>query len=247
METTLDGERPQLAAFFNEFDKNIIKKPQESTSRFFQDLGFRKHIYQQYKSHGDRFLSSDFSFFSYMDTSENALSDYLAMMLDTNGPHGQKGLFLNLFIEFLHEEGLKEIEKLKYSVGREYPADGRIDIFLHKDDTAIIIENKPWTVDQDGQLARYRDSVKDAGTPETKIFIVYLSPGHDPSEDSLDPKTLNQMKEGNTFRTISLYDLGSRYLRKAYQCCESEKFRYFLHDFIDFLENGFYPTKEANE
>lgn len=209
--------------------------------RFFDELLFRKKIYDQYKAHNDKFLSSDFNLFSYLNTAENDLSDYLGMILDVTGPHGQKDLFLNLFINYLRDLGLN-IEQQNYKVEREYWADGRVDIYLHNNNTAIIIENKPWATDQDKQLERYYKYI--CSIKLSNVYVLYLSPGSDPAQTSMDPELLRNLKAENKFRTIPLINLAEEFLTKAYHQCESLKFRFFIADFIQFLQDQFKSVEE---
>ena len=197
----------------------------------------------KYKSQADKFLSTDFNIFDYLNTKENALSDYIGINLDPRGVHGQRDLFLNIFVDFLKEgkDGLENIEKADFRLDREYWADGRIDIFLHHHDTAIILENKPYADDQERQLERYYDEII---KKYEKVFVIYLSKGTGPSEYSMPTDTLKTLKDDRKFRTIPLYDFGANFLQKCYQQCESHKFRFFLNDFIDFLTSRFEPTEE---
>jgi hypothetical protein len=108
-------------------------------------------IVQQVKVKADRVLPSDFSFFHNMPTDENALSDYLALLFDPRGSHGQQALFQALFLQYLQTQGVK-VAPTQYDIYREYSANGRIDILLTSHDAAIIIENKPYAGDQPDQL-----------------------------------------------------------------------------------------------
>ncbi len=212
---------------------------------FLNDLLFRNKIFMQFKAQADRFLSSNFSFFDYMSIDENPMSDYIALILDKKGAHGQQNLFLDCFIDYMNdmnENGLK-IPKVDYRVKREYWANGRIDIFLANNDTAMIIENKPYTKDQEDQLKRYFNEIKKS---YENVFIIYLSKGDDPSEYSIPKDMLEEIKREGKFKTISLYKFSAEFLKRCYHQCESEKFRFFLSDFRKALESRF-RDKEYKE
>ena len=70
-----------------------------------------------------------------------------------------------------------------YNVFREYE---HIDILLKNSSNAIIIENKIYANDQDKQLERYYNTLREEKYKKNDIQIVYLTlNGQDPSEDSI--------------------------------------------------------------
>ena len=215
-----------------------IEEYTSSLNRFFNDFSIINNGYLKHKRQADRYLSSDFNLFQYLNTDENSLSEYLAMMLDTQGSHGQLDLFQKIFIEYVNASETIEVPDKKFKVHREYQANGRIDIFLESQDgeTAIIIENKPYTVDQKDQLLRYYRYIKERFK---NVFMVYLSDGKDPSNYSIPKKILDNLKTDNKSITIALNNFGQEYLKKCYQACESQKFRFFLNDFMSFLTTQF--------
>lgn len=91
-------------------------------------------------------------------------SAFIAELLNPNGSHGQKDVFLELFIKaFCFKERLIDTESCKVKVEDNIGAinkarteGGRIDITItDKYHHQIIIENKIYAGDQDYQLARY--------------------------------------------------------------------------------------------
>ncbi len=89
-------------------------------------------------------------------------SAILGELLDVNGSHGQKDVFLNLFIEYLiNEKKIKPpfdnfdskkskttIEKHIGLIDEKKERGGRIDIIIEANKSAIIIENKIDACDQ---------------------------------------------------------------------------------------------------
>lgn len=209
--------------------------------RFFSDLSILDTARLQYKRESDRFLSSDFNIFDYLNTDENAISDYIATILDCNGVHGQGNLFSSLFIDFLLSNGI-EVPKVDYKIHREYFANGRIDVFLEYRDRCIIIENKPYTFDQPQQLSRYIDYISES---YKHVCVIYLSNGKGPSEFSIEPNRLAALKIDKQFLTISLFTFGDEFLKKCLTHCASQKYRFFIGDFRSFLMNSFYMTEEV--
>lgn len=111
-------------------------------------------------------------------------SGMLCSLLDTRGLHYQENLFLDLF--------LKEINLKKWfgdsknaSVKKEYK---NIDIFISNGKKHIILENKIWAGDQQGQIARYIQEIeKEYKTSDDNLAVIYLTleEGKEPEEWSL--------------------------------------------------------------
>jgi len=134
-----------------------------------------------------------------VQSDELSHSAILTNLLDANGKHGQKNIFLELFIETIKnsfkDDKSKEVflnnfsnfdtknsiaEKEKFAGKVNYDAEqgGRIDIIINDRKKNIIIENKIYAVDQPKQLVRYNEFDKNAP-------ILYLTlNGKDASPDS---------------------------------------------------------------
>lgn len=118
----------------------------------------------------------------------NMHSGFLVSLLDTRGEHYQDDLFLKLFLQTLGLESWFG-ETKNAQVFKEYK---NIDIYISNGEKHIIIENKIWSGDQDGQIARYINEIHgnssdDESVSYENIAVVYLSPfGREPSQNSLD-------------------------------------------------------------
>ncbi len=126
----------------------------------------------------------------------NMHSGFLVSLLDTRGEHYQDDLFLKLFLQTLGLESWFG-ETKNAQVFKEYK---NIDIYISNGEKHIIIENKIWSGDQDGQIARYineihanfSDDENDESVSYENIAVVYLSPfGREPSPNSLCLKNKN--------------------------------------------------------
>ncbi|RYE14736.1 MAG: hypothetical protein EOP45_19240 [Sphingobacteriaceae bacterium] len=105
-------------------------------------------------------------------------SAFIAELLSPQGSHGQKDMFLNLFIKSFCFKGnelnakncLVEVEKHVGYKNMEGTEGGRIDIIItdQKSKSQIIIENKIYARDQHNQLLRYNHYSPDAD-------IIYLT------------------------------------------------------------------------
>jgi hypothetical protein len=123
-------------------------------------------------------------------------SAIIGNLLDAKGRHGQKDVFLKLFLEeiqgfddksvqfttlhsFKTECSKVIIEKHVGKVNHENGEGGRIDILINDGQNNIIIENKVWAGDQNLQLIRYN-------THDLNAPILYLTlDGKPPSEASI--------------------------------------------------------------
>ena len=129
-------------------------------------------------------------------SSELSHSSFIANLLNVKGKHGQKDVFLELFIEefneMFEENSLQRniiknfnlissksvVEHYAGKVNYENGEGGFIDILINDGEKKIIIENKIWAVDQPKQLLRYNQFDKNAP-------IIYLTlNGKLPSENS---------------------------------------------------------------
>lgn len=131
----------------------------------------------KYYSDQKKERSIDFNVFYFFKIGETLHSRLLAFLLDPNETHGQKRLFLHLFLKII---GIKKPEEGIWHLTRE---EGRIDVMLRRKDpySVIIIENKSnWASDQPNQIYRYWYTwiyPKDGINGDRESFrIIYLPP-----------------------------------------------------------------------
>lgn len=134
-------------------------------------------------------------------------SAFISELLDPQGSHGQQGTFLNLFLKQISKKSeCEEDSQKKYPALEDFgdllgesrwdvttenlapvPGDitGRIDIVLEGGDSNVIlmIENKPYAVDQDRQLERYKEYAE-ATHPRHYLFYLTLD-GSEPTPAAL--------------------------------------------------------------
>ena len=130
-------------------------------------------------------------------SSELNHSTFISNLLNVKGKHGQKDVFLKLFLEeisgyFNDDESIQsdilnsfkteisnaETEKHIGKLNYENEEGGFIDVLINDGQNNIIIENKIWAGDQPKQLLRYNK--QDVNAP-----IIYLTLyGKEPSPDS---------------------------------------------------------------
>jgi hypothetical protein len=138
-------------------------------------------------------------------------STILAELLNPNGCHGQKAIFLKLFCEHLQikefepEGAIVEIEKYTGLIDDDYTKGGRIDILItDRVRRHIIIENKIFAGDQKNQLLRYYNF-----DPMAMLFYLNLS-GNPPSDWSTGKKL-----QDDQYRVISYSDEILMWLEKC--------------------------------
>src|SRR5690554_3719367 len=143
------------------------------------------------------YTGENFNVFNILRLDEKELmhSAFIANLLNVNGKHGQKDVFLKLFLNEIKKEGFieesenkKRIEGFDTSkssakeeeyVGRvdyERGEGGRIDIVIKEGNNVIVIENKIGAGDQEVQLLRYNRFYP-------KAPIIYLTPFRDEPSD----------------------------------------------------------------
>ena len=118
-------------------------------------------------------------------------STIIASFLDPNGSHGQKDLYLKLFLSVVGDN--TNLETPSSSVYTEYVIeDGRIDILIEDNvGRGVIIENKIYASDQDKQLIRYNSFAKNKYKGGYTIYYLTLD-GCDASKDS--SKNINYVR-----------------------------------------------------
>jgi hypothetical protein len=135
----------------------------------------------------------NFNVFDVLDigTQEQTHSNFIAMLLDPKGVHGNGNIFLKYFLETIGQrENLKDISEFpienievqtEYSIGqidKDQKHGGRIDIVVSDNKNKIYIENKIYAQDQKNQLTRYKNNY-----PDVKIIYLTLD-GKVPSDES---------------------------------------------------------------
>ena len=203
-------------------------------------------IYREEKQRWDHFLSTDFNVVSeFIRPNENRLSNIIKCLLDANGSHGQGSKFLNGFLKYLpdHES---ELSGKQPQVKREDPtrygenSKRRIDITIDFEGFGIGIENKPWAGEGDGQLAAYDEHLKCKYGQQ--CCLVFITP------DGREPKSIDKPK--CRIKKGELYCLSYRsdileWIEECRQQCESDRFRWFLRDFRNYIRSE--PTLRGEQ
>lgn len=180
----------------------------------------------------DRFLSTDFNVFKRIEPDENTLSDIIADLINPTGSHGQQRIFLKAFLRRItritHDDLLEQRCEVHTEASYQNGNDiGRIDILVEfNSGFRIGIENKWESGEGDDQLLRYRNHLN--GVSNGQFCLIYLTP------DGREPNSISPGDE-NRLLPISYCSDILEWLRECCQLCESDKFRWFLRDFMDYI------------
>lgn len=202
---------------------------------FYSVLEERLKSYREAKQRLDRFLSTDFNvfkwFFEWTKWKEDFLSDIIADMLNPAGSHGQDRIFLDAFLEIIKWPDLKDKKYPK--VATQVPTRlGKFDILVEFEKFGIVIENKLEAAEQPRQLQRYLDYLKEE-YGDQGFCLIYLTPNkRNPISIEEDTKKLLREKK---LICISYSRDMLKWVEECCQLCESDKFRWFLRDFMDYI------------
>ena len=227
---------------------------------FFSSLREKLKIYRIEKRRWDPFLSTDFNVVSeFIRPNENRLSDIIACLLDANGSHGQQGKFLDAFLKRLfgkkRPDRVVELSGKQPQVKREDPTlynenqRRRIDITIDFKNFGIGIENKKSKDrgEEEYQLKDYYKHLKNKYNQE--CCLIYITPDGREPETICNPDDLIQ--KGELYLLSYSFDI-LPWLEECWQLCESDRFRWFLRDFREYIYNEFPPSSieengDANE
>lgn len=107
----------------------------------------------------------------------------LKELLDPEGTHGQKDIFLKSFVEFFKLD-FKIRGNIKTKKEQRFNDYGQIDLMIENEEQIIILENKIYAVDQSKQLQRYFNFCKNYAKKQPLLIYLTLF-GNEPSFSSL--------------------------------------------------------------
>jgi len=178
-----------------------------------------------------------FTVSSYNSYLENFHSDVIALLLNPKERHNQKNSFLNLFLDYLIEFGIK-INKDDFALCEITREQGRIDIWI-KDNTSrksIIIENKINNAgDQENQLENYYNYAKNSGFEIDSI--VYLTLQGKKNAPLTDITELNKKIQNIPAFTNNKTDLCNGWLKKCYENSKDEDNRSFIFQYLKLIKH----------
>jgi hypothetical protein len=237
----LDNLFESLQLLYKNYEENYQKK----LASLFQPLILNYQVINEIEKQANKFLASDFNLIGIFSPDENKISDIIVNILEPNGKHGQGNIFLLKFLETVRNEVNNEFIDLeatglsKVRIYREYVTDKgrRIDIVIELPNDFIIgIENKPWAGEQNKQLEDYSEFLRSIS--KEKFLLIYLS-GYERIALSIDKALKEKLRREGKFLETNYRRFLVPWLEKCYKECRSEKIRWFLLDFIKWIESSF--------
>lgn len=223
--------------------------------RFYSGLNAKLKSYRDAKQHLDRFLSTDFNVFKWIEPENKDLlpdqvrrfeirrSAIIADLLRDKRSHGQQRKFLDAFLQVIGRPDLKDkqLRKVDCEVSTRY---GRIDILVEFENFGIAIENKPWAKEGNDQIQRYYEFLEEEYGPNGFCLVYLTLEGDEPT--SIKDLLKEELMAANKLICISYNRDMLKWLEECYRLCESDKFRWFLRDFMDYI-NGEQTMSNQNE
>ena len=221
---------------------------EQRLSNFYSVLNQTLHSHREATRRLDRFLSTGFNVFTQViRPDEDRLSEIIADLLNPSGSHGQQRRFLDAFLQIIERPELKDKKLLKVDSqvqtdrNTENPR-GKIDILVKFENFGLGIENKLWAVEQPMQLKRYLDHLKNE-FGANGFRLVFITPyGHKPNSIEFNERE-SLMNEKKLICVSYNHDM-LKWVEECCHRCESDKFRWFLRDFMNYMIDKF-PTYDV--
>jgi hypothetical protein len=218
---------------------------EQQLSSFFEGLDTSLKAYREVRKSFDRKIAFDFNSVDFFSPGENKTSEILAFFINPHETHGQQGLFLNCFLDYIELKEAKDLYKSKgiARVELEHRTDKnrRIDITIQigDNDYWIGIENKVGTAaDQKYQIAHYADYLQEKSNGQYTLF--YLTPnGETPSEYSVSASTRSGLEGAKKLQTLSYSNNIIDIFEQFESQCEADNVRAFIRDFNKHLKRRF--------
>lgn len=227
--------------------------------KYFQEMLIRLGVAEETKKEIDRLVAPDFNLFSILWSDEVRLSNMIASLLNPLGFHGQGGVFLDAFLNFLEDstpsisatQKIRDIKsawtnskniksEIEQSTGMIEASQRRMDILVSGNKYGLMIENKPWATDQRDQLKDYHEELSKRF--EQHISIYLSGDGTPPKEHSLSEKIREEHEQNGELLIIAYRPNLVEWLQRCVTIAEADRVRWILKDFIVFIENSF-PTQ----
>ena len=228
-------------------------------SNYFEHMRVRVSVIDETKKEIDRLVAPDFNLFSMLWPDEVRLSNMIARLLDPSESHGQGRKFLDAFLDMLESanpsdpieiikkewKGPKNIKvELEQTTGMIESSQRRMDILISGENHGLMIENKPWAMDQKDQLTHYYEELSRRFSG--RHAMIYLSgDGTPPSEDSLTKKDFDDLVQKGELLVIAYRPHLTNWLLRCLEIAEADRVRWIIKDFLTYIETEF-PTQTSN-
>ena len=232
------------------------KSYKRELEHFFEVLKNQYRLVEAVEEEFNLQFGASFNLIEIFQPDEIKLSAIIAELLNPRGTHGQKSIFLRCFVEKLKEVFEKEnIKKpllwLETSLAFCETAQvltevnirkGRIDILVKfgKESSflgVIAIENKPWAGEQEDQLKRYAEYLRNSSDYPNYLLIFLTEEGRDVY--SLEKEEKERLKAEGKFFELSYNHFLKEWIKECIKECKADKVRFFLKDFLFWIKKNF--------
>ena len=231
---------------FNEISSLYIIEEQsyrEAANNLISKLLPEIKRYRAEKEEDNLLNSRDFNIFSFLGYKDR-FSDIFADMLDPNGSHGQKGVFLSEFLDYILKTKNKNIKNRNVDVIRNiqreedrqlysYEVYKPIDIYMEFcDGFILVIKNTIGGGIKQNEVKDYIDYIKNKkGGKCTDFFYIYLSHrGSKPDIELIDETTRRDLERTGHFTTMSFTEDIKNWLDGCIVRCKSDRYKNFMED-----------------
>ncbi len=198
MNMDMHSETSAWKTFFAEFD-GLFHQHTAQVEKPYIDLAEAQTFFQTFSHKHTQFLESGgaINVWEVAGIGHNEVRNcaVLEWLLDYYGSHGQKGLFLQAFLNCLHEASNG---KTNFAVQGPYrtrledcydQGESRVDITIENDALLLFIEAKIYADETGNQLKRYKEILASRSAHMQK-GLVFLTPSGYAPKDSEDAKDL---------------------------------------------------------
>jgi hypothetical protein len=243
MDNTLPQNSP-LGSVLTSAEGNVSAEAVErAVGHFFTQVAHDAKIYSESRAEVNRHTGKDFNCLSYTPYSENKVTEIIADLLKPYGTHGQGDIFLSAFTRIILQDENKKLSFEQLSIKTEarttnIASPRRIDLLIVCRDWACAVENKAkWAIEQPNQLDDYSRHLASLGKKNSYIVFMpckkkspeTLTCSQSPFQNLKIVPFIEDISDDPTF--ISFFS----WLKECIRLCESEKVRFFLNDFWDWL------------
>jgi len=170
-------------------------------------------------------------------------SNFLAYLLDPCETHGLGSRFLRRFIRSIDASGSQSFDADLFSLDSEVEVRREwrhIDILILTQESVILIENKIDTEDNENQLKRYRQIVKEHFQDKKYHYYVYLTPNRS------DPIDNN---EASHYINLGYQDIsdGLASMLRVFEKSIPEKIKTYVQDYLTSINRELLMSDEINK
>ncbi|HZF95970.1 MAG TPA: PD-(D/E)XK nuclease family protein [Allosphingosinicella sp.] len=205
------------------------------------EVGARNRVWRELRGGLAERYAIDFNMFDFLRTDELGLSAVLRWLLDPGASHGQRDLFLRLFLSSFEIRHV--LQTCSAEAETEVATDGiaakrrRLDVHVRCGEFILAIENKPYAGWQHRQVRDYLDHLQ-AVAPDRHCLVLLKSEDEPVPDHQLSPQEAAALT-GEGRLVDSNYSHLKTWVRACVRECHAARVRAMLEEFADFIEREF--------